>query len=477
MVAPEGDNLQAPAPVAHHPCPRVTYISWAESCSRSDHTAREFGGRSHMVYLPEYGSRPSTILLKYLGQWKATARILRDERPDVVFVMTPPLFASFPAFLYAWRHGARVVLDAHTAAFLHPRWRHLLWLQRWLCRRASTTIVHNAHLAEVVRTAGAHSTIVPDVPIVYDEHRTVSALRERSPWRWCARSTPTNRLQAILDAAALVPDVQFFMTGNQKHLSAELKATHPVERAADGIPEHGRLRWVADDGRCRDDAHDPRPHDAAGRLRGHLPGNAGRRVGLAHPPRVLQRGRSARRQQCREHRCRSARRAGPIRRSSARARAACASASSSRGATRGRPSSIASWPDVSADAQSPTLPPNEGERQHVMSTLTHLQRLEAESIHIMREVVAESENPVMLYSIGKDSAAMLHIAMKAFYPAPPPFPLLHVDTTWKFRRDDPLPRLAHGQARRPSARAHQPGRRSTRASTRSPPARRCTPTS
>jgi len=65
--------------------------------------------------------------------------------------------------------------------------------------------------------------------------------------------------------------------------------------------------------------------------------------------------------------------------------------------------------------------------------LTHLQRLEAESIHIMREVVAETENPVMLYSIGKDSAVMLHLAKKAFYPAPPPFPLLHVDTTWKFR--------------------------------------------
>ncbi|RMF08835.1 MAG: sulfate adenylyltransferase subunit CysD [Alphaproteobacteria bacterium] len=68
-----------------------------------------------------------------------------------------------------------------------------------------------------------------------------------------------------------------------------------------------------------------------------------------------------------------------------------------------------------------------------MSELTHLQRLEAESIHIMREVVAECENPVMLYSIGKDSAAMLHVAKKAFYPSPPPFPLLHVDTTWKFR--------------------------------------------
>ena len=65
--------------------------------------------------------------------------------------------------------------------------------------------------------------------------------------------------------------------------------------------------------------------------------------------------------------------------------------------------------------------------------LTHLQRLEAESIHIFREVAAEAKRPVMLYSVGKDSAVMLHLARKAFYPAPPPFPLLHVDTTWKFR--------------------------------------------
>ena len=66
-------------------------------------------------------------------------------------------------------------------------------------------------------------------------------------------------------------------------------------------------------------------------------------------------------------------------------------------------------------------------------TLTHLQRLESESIHILREVVAECERPVMLYSVGKDSAVMLNLARKAFAPAPPPFPLLHVDTTWKFR--------------------------------------------
>ena len=68
-----------------------------------------------------------------------------------------------------------------------------------------------------------------------------------------------------------------------------------------------------------------------------------------------------------------------------------------------------------------------------MRTLTHLQRLEAESIDIMREAVSECEKPVMLYSIGKDSSVMLHLAIKAFFPSKPPFPLLHVDTTWKFR--------------------------------------------
>ncbi len=81
-----------------------------------------------------------------------------------------------------------------------------------------------------------------------------------------------------------------------------------------------------------------------------------------------------------------------------------------------------------------------------LSPTSHLRRLEAESVHIMREVAAEFRNPVMLYSIGKDSSVMLHLAMKAFYPSKPPFPLMHVDTTWKFRemiafRDETVKRL------------------------------------
>jgi sulfate adenylyltransferase subunit 2 len=91
----------------------------------------------------------------------------------------------------------------------------------------------------------------------------------------------------------------------------------------------------------------------------------------------------------------------------------------------------ASARDPDAPTRSP--PPSIPARTSPPMRLTHLQRLEAESIHILREVVAECERPVMLYSIGKDSATMLHLAKKAFHPAPPPFPLLHVDTTWKFR--------------------------------------------
>ena len=81
-----------------------------------------------------------------------------------------------------------------------------------------------------------------------------------------------------------------------------------------------------------------------------------------------------------------------------------------------------------------------------MRELTHLEQLEAEAIYIMREVAAECEKPVMLYSIGKDSSVMLHLALKAFYPEKPPFPFMHIDTTWKFKemitfRDETAKRL------------------------------------
>ena len=90
--------------------------------------------------------------------------------------------------------------------------------------------------------------------------------------------------------------------------------------------------------------------------------------------------------------------------------------------------------------------------------LTHLQQLEAESIHIIREAVAESDNPVLLYSIGKDSSVLLHLALKAFYPAKLPFPLLHVDTTWKFREMIAFRDCRANELGLNSDRPHQPRR-------------------
>jgi len=109
--------------------------------------------------------------------------------------------------------------------------------------------------------------------------------------------------------------------------------------------------------------------------------------------------------------------------------------------------------------------------------LTHLRQLEAESIHIIREVAAEFENPVMLYSIGKDSAVMVRLAEKAFHPGKPPFPLMHVDTTWKFRdmyrlRDEYVAKELGS-----SSWSTRTRRASLRGSTRSPTARASTPTS
>jgi glycosyltransferase involved in cell wall biosynthesis len=187
-----------------------------------------------MVYLPQYGSSASTILFKYWGQWRRTARILREETPDVVFVMTPPLFAAFPALLYAWRYRARVVLDAHTAAFLHPRWRHLQWLQRWLCRRSATTIVHNAHLAELVRRAGAVPTIISDVPVVYAEIEPFARSEAFTVVVVCSFNYD-EPIEAMFAAAALVPDMQFFVTGNPKYLSAELAGRMPANMHLTGF--------------------------------------------------------------------------------------------------------------------------------------------------------------------------------------------------------------------------------------------------
>lgn len=196
-----------------------------------------------MVYLARFGSRASTVAIKYLGQWIKTSRILRAERPDVVFVMTPPVFAALPACWYSWRHKKHLVLDAHTAAFLHARWRHLQWLQRALCRGAATTLVHNAHLADLVRRAGGHATLVPDVPVIFPEVEKFARPPEFCVAVVCSFN-PDEPLDAIFAAARLLPNVRFFVTGNPRHLPARLRSAVPENVSLTGFlstPAYGGL--------------------------------------------------------------------------------------------------------------------------------------------------------------------------------------------------------------------------------------------
>lgn len=208
------------------PARRLMYISWAESCSRSDHTARELGGESHMVYLPFLGSHPLTILPKYIGQFLITSWLLLRHRPHAVVIMSPPIFAAFAPLIYHWLTGRPFALDNHTAAFKHPRFRRLQWLQAALERRAATNIVHNDHLRDIVVERGGGAVIVRDVPVVYEDGQHYEMSSGKNITVVCSFN-PDEPIEMIFRAAEKLEDVQFYMTGNPKHLSNELKAAIP----------------------------------------------------------------------------------------------------------------------------------------------------------------------------------------------------------------------------------------------------------
>lgn len=205
---------------------RLMYLSWAESCSRSDQTARELGGESYMVYLPSLGSHPLTIIPKYIGQFFMTAGLLIRHRPTAVIVMSPPIIASFAVLIYHFFTRRPFALDCHTAAFMHPRWKRLQWLQHAIERRATVNIVHNEHLRDLVERNGGETVLVKDVPVVYEPGERYDLCAGFSVTAVCSFNAD-EPIQAILDAAQRCPDINFYLTGNPKHLDASLKAAIP----------------------------------------------------------------------------------------------------------------------------------------------------------------------------------------------------------------------------------------------------------
>lgn len=227
-----------------HSSPRVTYISWAPHCSRSDFTARELGGTSHMVYWGWLGSHPATVLLKYAGQILSTWRVLWREDPDVVFVMSPPPVAIVAVYCYCALRGRRFVVDAHSGVFFTARWRLFRGLHYRLCHRAVTTIVTNDYLAGLVRAHGGAATVVPDVPIHFEA--ATSPQPEASGFTAvCVTSFDTDEpIAAMVEAARRLPDVRFLMTGDWARGAQVVPAGLPANLSLTGFletPAYGAL--------------------------------------------------------------------------------------------------------------------------------------------------------------------------------------------------------------------------------------------
>jgi glycosyltransferase involved in cell wall biosynthesis len=166
------------------------------------------------------------------------------ERPDAVLVMAPPVIAALPVWLYSRLTRIPYGIDAHTAAFLHPRWSRLQWLQHAISRAAATTIVTNEHLATALRSTGAHVTIMRDVPVEFPRHVPFPLDEGHFSVAAVCSFNDDEPVPAILEAAARLPDVRFYLTGDPRRLAPELRAALPSNVRLTGFLPDGQYGFL-----------------------------------------------------------------------------------------------------------------------------------------------------------------------------------------------------------------------------------------
>jgi glycosyltransferase involved in cell wall biosynthesis len=162
--------------------------------------------------------------------------------------MSPPVFAVLAVAIYCRRAGIPFVIDSHTAAYLHPRWQRLQWLQSALSRRAATTIVTNEHLASRIEEAGGHATIVTDVPVTYERLADVPMSGSFTVAVVCSFNDD-EPVDQVIEAARQLPEISFLMTGDSRRLQRDLAERLPANVKLTGFlstPEYGGLLTHAD---------------------------------------------------------------------------------------------------------------------------------------------------------------------------------------------------------------------------------------
>lgn len=205
---------------------KSTFIAWTRYNRRSDLLAHHFGATMHHIFRGQHGKllqAPARYAFQALETWQ----VLRRERPDVIWVQNPPIFSVLVAATYCRLFGAQYIIDSHTAAFLSPKWRWLLWLHRVLSRRAVTTIVTNSELERMVQGWGCEAFILGFTPADYPEGvpfplppgfnvAVVSTGAEDEP------------LDVVFGAAGQLPQINFYITGDMGRLNNRLLLSKPA---------------------------------------------------------------------------------------------------------------------------------------------------------------------------------------------------------------------------------------------------------
>ncbi|KAA3647817.1 MAG: hypothetical protein DWQ07_02200 [Chloroflexi bacterium] len=204
---------------------KVLFLAWVNYLSRNALLADYLGASIHFVTYGQRGGNPLLLPLRYIMQSFLTWPILRKEKPDVIVVQVPPLPSAIVAYIYAVFFRARIVIDTHSSTFI-SFWRRLLWLHRWLSRRALTTIVHNQQIKDIVDEWGCHTTYLGYIPGDYPQGEPYELAQGFNVVATCSFD-PDEPILEIVQAAQSVPEVNFYLTGNSSRASEEILASKP----------------------------------------------------------------------------------------------------------------------------------------------------------------------------------------------------------------------------------------------------------
>jgi glycosyltransferase involved in cell wall biosynthesis len=215
---------------------RSSFITWYPYCRRSDAIAAALGGSSHLIHYLSF-KRPLQAPLKYLLQAATTWRALARDRPDLVLVAVPPIFAALPAWLYGRRSGARIVVDAHTGIFEHTRWRWLMPLTRAVLARVDVVVVTCEHLRQRVAAWGVPAVVIGDVPVHFSAGR--APVPCDGPRVVVVNTFSVDEpVEAVCAAAAMLPEARFFVTGDLRYARAAWLKQRPANLTFTGfLPE------------------------------------------------------------------------------------------------------------------------------------------------------------------------------------------------------------------------------------------------